>query len=475
MSLVQSARRVAERLFAATPRQIPEPGLAPFDTEAPLAPMAGTEALTRFEHAVWSSRDDLRRLYDLETRSGRHCFLAWRRRHLGAEYDWPAHRSPVGEGNSEIRPLDAVGIRLIGYARGELGLGENLRCLARAFTLAGLPFEVVDVGARIASRNLAAMPAGETFLQRPLANLFLVNPDLLPRACAQLGRLRLAQARNVAYPFWELGRIPDTWPPVLSLMDEVWVASRHVHAACADENIPPVHVVPLPLALPPPAPLDRHHFGLRDDEYAFLVCFDGLSGIERKNPAAAARAFLQAFPEGDERVRLVIKSMNAADHSQWDILIDCARRDSRIVLMRDTLHAEEFLALVRNCDCIVSTHRAEGLGRIPLEAMAMGKPVILTAHSGVLDYAREDNACLLDFRLVPVPVEEYPHASGQTWAEPDERHAAQWMRRLVAAPDWGRALGEKAADDVMRRYAPTTQVRQILELTSSGPRHRMPV
>ena len=43
----------------------------------------------------------------------------------------------------------------------------------------------------------------------------------------------------------------------------------------------------------------------------FLLSFDAMSCIERKNPLSAAHAFRLAFPKGSERAKLIIKTRNA--------------------------------------------------------------------------------------------------------------------------------------------------------------------
>ncbi len=51
--------------------------------------------------------------------------------------------------------------------------------------------------------------------------------------------------------------------------------------------------------------------------------------------------------------------------------------------------------LFQTCTIFVSASHAEGLGNPPLEAMACGAPVVMTASGGSADYARDGENCLL--------------------------------------------------------------------------------
>jgi hypothetical protein len=55
---------------------------------------------------------------------------------------------------------------------------------------------------------------------------------------------------------------------------------------------------------------------LPSDATVFVFVFDFRSFAARKNPEGVVRAFLQAFPVGDERVFLVIKSMGAEENCE---------------------------------------------------------------------------------------------------------------------------------------------------------------
>jgi len=63
---------------------------------------------------------------------------------------------------------------------------------------------------------------------------------------------------------------------------------------------------------------------------------------------------------------------------------------------------------------------------------ALGKPVLATGYSGNLEFMREGNSLLVDYRLVPVAPGEYTVDDPRfVWAEPDIEAAARHMRTLA--------------------------------------------
>jgi glycosyltransferase involved in cell wall biosynthesis len=205
---------------------------------------------------------------------------------------------------------------------------------------------------------------------------------------------------------------------------------------------------------PEPAAADRSRFGLPADDFVFFFSFDCHSYPERKNPLAAVAAFREAFPTGREAAALVLHAMNAdVRASAWRRLQEAAGADPRIRLSTARLAHDEVLALCAACDCYVSLHRAEGFGYGPAEAMLLGKPVIVTDYSGPCDYARPAEACLVDYTLVEVRADQYPHHAGCTWAEPDVGHAAWHMRRLAGSPSLASDVGRRGREAVRSLHA----------------------
>ena len=118
------------------------------------------------------------------------------------------------------------------------------------------------------------------------------------------------------------------------------------------------------------------------------------------------------------------------------------------MLVERYLSRDELDGLMWGCDCYVSLHRAEGFGQTLAETMAIGKPVIATGYSGNLAFMNADNSLLVDYSMVRVPPGCEPYPATSTWAEPDVRQAADFMRLVFDDPATAQRLGEAAAASV---------------------------
>ncbi|HVJ39322.1 MAG TPA: glycosyltransferase [Stenotrophomonas sp.] len=338
---------------------------------------------------------------------------------------------------------DGPGVNLLGYIRGQFGLGESARHYARALINAGLQVRLYDVDLDLPhgwdDRSLEAW-IGDDIPHH--VSIIFVNPDFLQAALAKIGHARLHGHYLIACWFWELERIPDDWLPAIEQVDEILVASEFVESAFRRVTDKPVLRIPQPLGEVIDSGLQRADFGLEEGKFTFLVTFDFHSWIDRKNPQAALKAFKAAFPPDRDDVRLLVKSSNGFRHpDRFRELLNIAKGDSRIIVRDEVIDRAHVNALQRCSDAYVSLHRAEGLGLGLAECMAMGKPVIATNWSGNLEFMRPDAACLVDYRLVPVAQGEYPHSAGAHWAEADIADAARAMRHLADDPAAAAAMG----------------------------------
>src|SRR5207253_7861102 len=105
---------------------------------------------------------------------------------------------------------------------------------------------------------------------------------------------------------WEVDVLPSGWREASARVAEVWTYSAFAARLIGAGIGAPVHGMPPPVPMAPagvPVP------GELPAGYRFLVMFDFLSTLERKNPVAAIEAFRGAFAAGDGAV-LVVKSVN---------------------------------------------------------------------------------------------------------------------------------------------------------------------
>lgn len=405
--------------------------------------------LTPLQALIYLDRKDVQKAYPLALR--RKEFIQWFYKHGIDEhelYPWlseadkarytgknsPLQKEKHREKTSIPYPF---GVNLIGYAFGQLGIGEDMRMTARALEAAGVPFSMLNFppGKEI--------PQNDRSMEQYVCDEGGYNINILcmtalesARFYAEKGRRQFEGRYNIGYWPWELSLWPAAWKDLTALVDEVWVSSRHTYDALAPVSPVPVLIMPLAVELGEVGPQTRADFGLPDDAYLFCFSFDLNSSIHRKNPEACLRAFQKAFPPGEPTPRpvgLVIKTHRPTDDApQWEALKQAAAGDARIRIIEETLSRPELLALYGNCNCFLSLHRAEGFGRGIAEALLLGLRVIATGYSGNVDFCRDaPQAELVDYRLIPVNEGEYPFGEGQVWAEVDTGSTARLMRRCL--------------------------------------------
>lgn len=340
---------------------------------------------------------------------------------------------------------------VVGFPYMANGRGEDTRSALRALVAAGLDARVYDlfqmrpytdpghvavVGNRLTDR------LSETI------NLFILNGNEIEGAFERLGGKLSASACNIVYPAWELSRYPAAWGALLDRFDEVWTHSPFSAEALSGATTKRC------LAIPPATEpvfstfYSRGAFELPESAFLFLFLFDTRSFIERKNPYAVVEAFqtfLRRHSFADARLVIKVADSHGANPQMEAFRSDLNRDSDRIILMDRLLTDNELKNLIRLCDCFVSLHRAEGLGRGMAEAMYLGKPVIATAYSGNLAFMDADKALLVDYRLIPVPEEAYPCWQDQVWADPDVEQAAQYMEQLYRDRSLARDIGQRAA------------------------------
>ncbi|MCG5510666.1 glycosyltransferase [Ectothiorhodospira lacustris] len=341
---------------------------------------------------------------------------------------------PELKGYFSPRPF---GVNLIGYARGELGIGEDIRTVARSLQEAGVPFCIVNVepGADVSQGDTSAEHWITDRFDYAI-NLFCMTGIEMARMTAERGFGWLEGHYNIGLWPWELPEWPQPWQHTFSLVDELWGISPYTAKAYAKAPVP---VVPIPLPVDISDHLirkDRAAWGLPEDAYLFVFSFDMNSTLARKNPVAVVKAFLQAFAEQPQkRVGLVIKVSHLKQrHPDWKHLSRLIKKDDRIQLIKGELRKSEVLSLYKSCDCFVSLHRAEGFGRGLAEAQLLGLEIIATGYSGNMVFCADNDTRTVDYRLIEVGPGEYFYGDGQHWADPDIPQAARLMAQCAESP-----------------------------------------
>ncbi len=393
----------------------------------------GIRPISRAEHLFWLSRKDLRGAFDISQKEGRTSYLKWLRSNTDQKSDTrcdqqiPMLKKPK---SFNIIGFAKGGVNIIGYGRGEFGIGEDVRMAVRALSGLDLDICVPHNQLHIAARQKDICVLGYESSQP----IYRTNLICLPhyetlRLLGSTGYNTLDRRYNIAYWQWEFARFPEALHCALDLVDEIWSSSTFIAEAMQLASAKPVIVMPMAVHLPTQlVKWTRADFDLPEGAFIFLTVLDGNSSLKRKNPLATVRAFAAAFPD-KRNVRLVVKAMNVnSSQEDWRRVIDQAGEDDRIIFITETMTKDKLLGLQSVCDSFVSLHRSEGFGRNIAEAMLLGKPVVVSDYSGNQDFTKENNAFLVSGKTIPLARRDYLFGENQVWFDPDITAAANMLK-----------------------------------------------
>ncbi len=437
---------------------------------------------------VYRNRPDLRATFDLQSLEGRAAFWEWWSTFGQAEYFTETREVvagisvpivPAAETLPEVREEAATravlndptsGVSLVGYPRGEFGLGEDIRLLRASLNEVRIKPTVINAPWTIMARQAIDEPSVEVdvatfdgdvmiYVMPAFDTLTLLN---------KVGPSAFSARRKIGFWQWELERFPPPARMAMELVDEIWCHSEHSARAFRDATDKPVIKVPLPVMVPELPRVSRSNFGLEDDSFVVFTSFDGASSISRKNPLGAILAFQTAFPrETHHKARLIVKAMNVNDDSLWRECVRKASQDRRIIIRNTVIDRLEYYELLQCCDVVLSLHRAEGFGRLMAEAMALGIPVVASAYSGNMDFMNSTNSWLVSGETLPVLLGDYPFYQDQIWFEPDIGSAAEALRDCASNAE-KREQFVIAAKQTINRYSTQNCGREYLNLLKSG-------
>jgi glycosyltransferase involved in cell wall biosynthesis len=257
----------------------------------------------------------------------------------------------------------------------------------------------------------------------------------------------------VLFQPWEYGCLPVEWVETIpGCVREVWVYTSYLKECYAasglDEDM--IHIIPLgidPGEFRPDAPPAAWVHEKINGRYCFL--YNG--GITlRKGVDILINAYLSEFL-ANEPVCLVIKGSNAytkelatkveALSQQTDI--------ASIIYLTQDIPPTDLPALYTACDCYVHPYRAEGYGLPVAEAMACGRPVIVTGAGACRDFTGEETAFLIKCSMEKLntwSVGGMRTVGNPFWLRPDLDDLRNLMRYAYRNRDEARSRGLRASE-----------------------------
>ena len=324
------------------------------------------------------------------------------------------------------------GVNFVGYLKAQSGLGQGSRLLLKAVEKTKYKFSAIDV--KYGDNKSYDDKEFDDVLSKEFPyniNLYHIQPYInFENMIDQINIENLKGRYNIGYFTYELEDIPKEWTSTFKYVNEIWTPSNFVTNAFKKLSPVPVYTMPYGIETKKDEKLTRKHFDIPEDKFTFLCLYDPQSSTERKNPQAVIRAYKEAFKNNDKNVFLVIK-MNKGSQEDVDALKSELEGLKNYKIMTESLPHNELYSLISLCDVYVSLHRSEGFGLVMAEAMSLGTVCIATNYSANLDFMNNDNSCLVDCKLVKTGLKNhYSYRKDDLWAEPDEKQASEYMKKL---------------------------------------------
>jgi glycosyltransferase involved in cell wall biosynthesis len=348
------------------------------------------------------------------------------------------------------QPLRGLpGVNLFGLLDSASGVGEGARAAVRALEAAKIP----HVAICLESSQLFQGKPLEAFDAPYSVNLFHLNADVIDFGISAVGTDLLVQRINIASWAWELESFPADWNHLFSTLDEIWVCSKFVQQAVAQQATVPVFTIPYPISVPQGIKAQRSEFGIPNNRPVVLSAFDVASYPERKNPWGCIDAFTKVLDHPSRPV-LVLKigSGNVQPEIKRGLQDRLDKTD--LILIDEQLSRDGIWRLLDCCDVFLSLHRSEGFGLLLAEAMALGKPVVATGYSGNMDFMNSSNSFPVRYDMQTLQCDIGPYKQGNRWADPDAEHAAMHLQQVLDLYPATQPCSRRATEDISERLSP---------------------
>lgn len=216
------------------------------------------------------------------------------------------------------------------------------------------------------------------------------------------------------YTMWETTKLPFVYHRNLTDYDKIIVPCEHNRAVFA-EYCDDVTVVPLGVNTNYWKPV------VRPGNKRFRFHAGGSTWL-RKGLDVVVKAFKLANLDAELHIKVPLKRF--VPNVDWP---------SNIVIHTGYMSKQEQFDWYSQADCFIGASRGEGFGLMPLQAMAMGIPTIITPTSGQAQYA--------DLASVVIPVTSQECDAYEIinfegcWDEPDVDALVEALRAVYGASD----------------------------------------
>jgi glycosyltransferase involved in cell wall biosynthesis len=267
---------------------------------------------------------------------------------------------------------------------------------------------------------------------------------------------------------WEYGSLPVSLVQKINAgVDEVWVPSTFVHQVHIRSDVDPSRVQVIPNGV------DTNLFKPGMEPYripvdkSFKFLFVG-GTIYRKGIDLLLQAYLQSFGAKDD-VALVIKDVgfykgeNLSDRIR---ALQSSPHAPAIFYIDQDLSDLEMAQLYNACDCLVLPYRGEGFGIPVLEAMACGRPVVVTAGGATDDFVDSSTGYQIPARKLVFGnrrIQGFETVSDLWMLEPDAAALTKTLVHVFQHREEAQRKGAQARQSALLRWTWKHAAQRVLE------------
>lgn len=266
---------------------------------------------------------------------------------------------------------------------------------------------------------------------------------------------RVPVQNKIAHTMWESDRIPPEWVPLLNDCTAVIVPCKTVGEVFRASGVKrPLQYVP--------EPVDTDYWSVehKPNPNVFkIVSWSRMSS--RKMPNEMLNVFLYTFPYDQyPDVRFELKT-NGGQFGMGNGVLPTVR-DPRIHIYDGVWSLDKLRTWVQDAHCGFFLSRGEGMFVPPMQAMAMGVPVIVPNHSGPADYA--DHRYNYPVGLDRISLVESPMGDSLRWWNPSLEEASAALMSIYTDYEEAKKRGTAAKDMVQRRYSIPVVAQKLVKV-----------
>jgi glycosyltransferase involved in cell wall biosynthesis len=341
---------------------------------------------------------------------------------------------------------------LFGPVFSATGVGESARAYWRTLMATGLKVGVFPQAhpyneeERILSDSFRKYIVHEP---HPKLNFCRINAQEINALPGSFIRKKPKTRTDVLIPMWETPSLPSIWKEDVIKFDHIVAATSFIKLSVQNTTSEvPITIVPHVITTIEDLRFTSRSLGLRDDRKYHLYSFAYSSFISRKNPLKFLELKNLFCSENELSSDVFVLASSDSPKNESDISLHktlMGEQDSNFVYFSGGRSRNKHLSLMANANTFISVHRSEGIGLQLVEALNLGTKIVTHNFSGPSDFIQLNDPGVYKFELKPIGDGEYPHSSGQLWAEmktrdilnamssdQDDVEAQQKMRQRVS-------------------------------------------